>query len=59
LGVAPEAIRAAILQHAANAASRQERVDVPVLKKTGLDLGILHADDLPEVTIPRELTRSP
>ena len=51
LGLDNNLIRKAILEHVQRATTRIERIDLPMLKKVGLDLDILEAGDLPEVDL--------
>ena len=53
LGLETEAIREAILQYANHAQTQGERIELPVLKKVGLRLGILQEADLPDVKTRR------
>jgi hypothetical protein len=52
-GIDPARVREAILEHARKAATPEERLELPDLKQTGLKLGILDANDLPDVKIHR------
>ena len=47
----PDAIREAVLAHARNGKTHLELIELPLLKKSGIELGILKEDDLPEVSI--------
>ena len=51
LGLDKSLIRKAILEHAQRANTQNERVDLPMLKKVGLDLDILKAGDLPDIDL--------
>ncbi len=51
LGVEPARVREAILTHDRNASTKLGRVQTKVLKRVGLELGILHVNDLPDVVL--------
>ena len=61
LGVGAEDIRTAALQYANQyyEAGHPYRSELPMFKKTGIELSTLHQDDLPNVALPRSSVQIP